>query len=45
MVEALDPPQVRIALARRGADLVRLYASPGKQVTGRRDRAALKRFG
>jgi predicted DNA-binding transcriptional regulator YafY len=30
MVEVLDPPQVRIELARRGAELVRLYA-PAKR--------------
>lgn len=31
LVEALEPLQLRIELARRGADLVRLYAPVGKQ--------------
>ena len=29
MVEALEPPQLRVELARRGADLVRVYAPAG----------------
>jgi hypothetical protein len=29
MVEALEPPQLRVELARRGADLVRLYEPAG----------------
>jgi predicted DNA-binding transcriptional regulator YafY len=29
LVEALEPPQLRVELARRGADLVRLYAAAG----------------
>jgi len=31
MVEALEPPEVRVELARRGADLVRLYSPAGKR--------------
>ena len=39
MVEALEPPQVRVELARRGAELVRRYAAAGKKKAGRnRDR-------
>jgi predicted DNA-binding transcriptional regulator YafY len=29
LVEALDPPQLRVELARRGADMVRLYSPAG----------------
>jgi predicted DNA-binding transcriptional regulator YafY len=35
MVEALEPPQVRIDLARRGAELVRLYAPGSAKEKGR----------
>jgi hypothetical protein len=35
MVEALEPPQVRVELARRGAELVRLYTPGGRKEKGR----------
>jgi predicted DNA-binding transcriptional regulator YafY len=35
LVEALDPPQVRAELARRGADMVRLYAPAGRKEKSR----------
>ncbi len=43
MVEALDPPRLRVELARRGADLVRLYSAAGANHGERNGRPASRK--